>query len=424
MTESALSDEADALYRPLAGLDEWAAVRAAQATAVPAVAWPDDPAWTAMVRRGALLAAAHESAALDGMFPGDRPLAVSLLSGVSSLAGVAGDDTRNHVRANYDALLLAAAAGDADLASEAWIRGVHAVACRPQLTHPVRTERGVQDHVLAAGDYKHHPNHARSAGGGWVAHAPVDVLRDEMARFTADVAGPAFAALSPAVRAAYSLHALTHVAPFADGNGRVARAVASAHLLRATSLPLVVLADAATGYEAALAGGPDALVAFVTERTAGLVDLVADLRARPSPAQVAALDRWRRRSDAATTLARALPGAVDEALARHRRRTDLGWLSPLTDAVAEPPSPDRPPSSLRVGVPALGVDEVLTVDGHPLADDGAVVVHAAEAQLRLTATPDDLLPSLSPAFAAALAPWLDRVVSTLALRVAAETEAD
>lgn len=426
MTESALSDEADALYRPLAGLDRWASASASAAAlaavpaAVPGIDWPDDPAWTAMLRRGALLAAAHESAALDEMFPGDRPLAMSLLAGVSSLADVVGDERRSHVQANYEALLVAAAARDDDLASEAWLRRVHAVACRPQRTHPVRTDLGVQDHVLAAGDYKHHPNHVRTAGG-WAAHAPVRVLRDEMARFSAAVAGPDFAALSPIARAAYTLHALTHVAPFADGNGRLARAVASGHLSRTMSLPFLVFADEAGGYEAALAAGPEGLVDFVGESAARLVQILAGLHAGPSPERVAALDRWRHRSDAAATLALALPDAVEQALTRHRRRTDLGWLAPLTDASVEPPSPDRP-SSLRVGVRPRGVDEELAVDGHPLVDDGVIVVHAAQAQLRITAAPEDLVPAVSPAFAAALARWLDRVVSTLALRVAAETE--
>jgi hypothetical protein len=369
-----------------------------------------------MVARGALLAAAHQSGALDGVHDGDRTVALALLSGVASPAAVA-DDARPHVGANYRALLLAQAATDADLASPAWMRRVHEVACRPQLSHPVRGEAGIQDHVLAAGDFKHHPNHARTASGAWVAHAPLRLLGEEMGRLADTAGSPEFAALPRVARAAYVLHALTHVAPFADGNGRVARVLAGAHVLAATGVPLLVFADDATTYDNALAavgaGDPAVLVAFVDRCSRDLVDRLDGLwaTARSAPEQAAALDRWRRRAGAGSALAAMLPAAVERALGRHRRRSDLGWLSPLGDATVA--------ADLVIDVPPTAVGEILVVDAHPLDDDGVLLLRATHAQLRLALHPEEVA---AGGLEARLDPWLDRVVSVLALRVAAELE--
>jgi Fic/DOC family len=398
MTESALSDEADALYRPLGDVAPWAAV------AVPASPPAAPPGQMAV--QGSLLAAAHESAALDGVIEPDPVRARALLRGTVTLSSVS-DEVRAHVKANYDALRLAQVATAEDLRSEAWLRRLHEVACRPQLTHPVRGETGVHDHVLATGDYKHHPNHVPTASGGWVAHAPVALLRDEMRRLFELLAGPTFAGLHPFVRAAFAHHAVAHVAPFADGNGRVARALASAHLLRATSLPFLVWTDEAAAYDEAVAGDAAAQVRFVAGRSAALADLVGTGQADPS-----AVDRWEARADAARAVESMLPAAVEGALARHGRRTDLGWLSPLTDAVVTS-------SPVTITVPTAGVAEALPVDAQPVLDDGVVVLRAEEAQLRLEIHPGDV-----DELTGRLDPWLDRVVSVLALRVAAELEPD
>jgi hypothetical protein len=420
MTESASSDEADALYRPLGPIAPWLGPSQAAGGADAGRRTGGDPAWAAMVARGVLLAAAHESGALDGLHAGDRDLALSLAGGALSLAAV-GETTRAHVLANFEALRLAAGATADDLASETWIRRVHEVACRSQLTHPVRGGNGIQDHVLAAGDYKHHPNHERTPAGRWVAHAPVSELRGEMERFIALARHAGFEALGPVGRAAYVHHALTHVAPFADGNGRVARASASGHLLRSTGVPLLVFADAAGSYARAMAeadaGDPGPLVSFIAQRRRAVVDLLADLQATvaSSPLHAAALDRWRQHDRAGAALAAVLPAAVEGALDRHRRRADLGWLARLDEAVVTP-------SPVTVRVPGVDVDETLSLDAHPVLDDDTVVLRAVQAQLRLDVRPEELLPTLTAALRPRLDAWLDRSVSCLALRVAAELE--
>ena len=315
-----------------------------------------------------MLAAAYQSAAFDGVLPLDHGLARALIRGGASLASLDGD-ARAHVRANLVALDLARDAG----VTEAAIRRIHDLACRPQMTHQVIVDGHVQDHVMAPGDYKHHPNHIRLDDGGWLPTAPVALVRTEMARLV-ELAGSAdFAGLHPAAQAGWLHDAILHVQPFADGNGRVARALAGGVLLRSGSVPLVLLdADG------------DFLHAVVD-----LVDLMTSTDA-------GALDAWRSRSAAAAELRRQLVPALEQALRRPdpARRADVSGATVDTDLV--------------VRVPGVGVEEIITVDAHPL-DDGPVSATAREAGLRLVAGEP-------------VEPWVDRVVVVLALRVAAETD--
>ena len=390
-----MSEEADPLYRPLGPLDDWAAApvdHEAWASAVDGfgAARGDDPEWAAMVDRGMLLAAAHQSAALDGLSPPDRTLTEAFLNGEVSLASI-DDDTRAHVRANVKALRVAR---DAEV-SEDSIRRVHEMACGPQLTHPVRVDDRVQDHILAAGDYKHHPNHILQADGGWRATAPVAQVAGEMAALVARVSSPDFARVHAVVQAAYLLHALGHVQPFADGNGRVGRALASARLLVAASVPFLAMDDHAAS------GGPAAQVRLVQQAGLDLIDhLTSADRSGP------ALDLWRAQEAAGDAVRRRLVAELAHALDRYGRRPDRrADLSAATILAGEP-------VAVRA---ALGhgpvVEEVITVDAHPEDGDGPVLLTAVEAGLRLAASPQTPLET-----------WLDRVISTLALRVAAELE--
>ena len=316
-----------------------------------------------------MLAAAYESGALDGVHAGDRDVALALLRGEASLASM-DEAVRAHVRANLDALELAR---DTTV-SEATIRRVHEVACRPQVTHRVLVEGRAQDHVMAHGDYKHHPNHLRLDDGSWRATVPVAQLDAEMAHLLALAERAEVAGLHPVTQAAWLHDAVLHVQPFADGNGRVARALASGCLLRAGSVPLLVFDDHHV----------DVMGAVMH-----VVDLI-------EAADRGALQAWRARSAAAEELrGRAVP-ALERALRRHdpARRADVSAATVGPDLV--------------VRVPGIDVEEVLIVDAHPL-DDGPVSVRAHEASLRLVAGDE-------------VEPWAERVAAVLALRVAAENE--
>lgn len=425
---------ADLSYRPLGDPGDWATV------AVDTDRWKEAVSrlkerrrrsadWTAMVDHGVLLATAYQSGAIDLLYVADDDLTRRLVSGRADLAAVAvttsdGVSVNRHVQANVSALGVARNASDETVGSQAWVRQVHEVACRPQITHTVRTDVGDQDHVLAHGDYKHHANHRRRADDTWEATAPVPGLEREMVRLVERLRGDAFLNLHPLAQAAYSHHALSHIQPFADGNGRVARAVASAYLLRAEYVPLLVMTDDAAAYRAALsaadAGAHSVLVDFVDARCRALVEHTADLfaEADSSPEASAALARWARRTNAGRELERFLAEATERALARHRRRTDLRWLSRLDDAVVLTSGP------LRIQV-ALGtttvVEELLTVDAHSMsAKSEGLLLTARHAQLSEELRSTDLVPMISAEADRRLQGWLDRVVTALALRVAAE----
>lgn len=380
----AISDEADPLYRRLGGLEPWAAAPVDREGWTHAVLrWhrlrAEDPDWADMVGHGALLAAGYQSGALDGLYPGDDDAALALLRGEAMPADL-DEAVQPHVRANADALRLAR---DADV-SEASIRRIHEVACRPQLTHRVWVGDALQDHVMAGGDYKHHPNHVLTAAGDWRPTAPVALVRPEMARIVDTAASAAFAALHPAAEAAWLHDALTHVAPFADGNGRVARALAGGCVLRAASVPLLLFTDED-------AGSPAARVDAVQRAVLAVLDLLADRR--PS----AALERWRERAEAGRALRAELEPAVRRALDRRRRRPDQGWGADLSAATVT--------AGETLTVTVGTVAERLTVDPHP-----QLAIVAEEARLRHESGVDGL------------DAWLDRVISTLALRVAADLD--
>ncbi|HET7487695.1 MAG TPA: Fic family protein, partial [Acidimicrobiales bacterium] len=315
-----------AAYRPLGPLDDWVAaaspaVDAAAFGAAAEVLVGAGDAWTGLVRRGMLLAAAYRSGALAGLYEASDDVAGALLAGVAGPAGC-GPAAAPHVVAIHDALLLAPGAS----ITPAWLSAVHATACRAQETAPLPTDHGVQDHVLGHGDLKHHPNDL----GGRV-FAPVAQVEAQTHALVHGLA-EAVVAAHPLVAAAYALHAVTHVGPFAAGNGRVARVAASVPLLAAAAAPLVV-ADAG-GYRAALdAGDPASVVVFAGACWTGLAAAVERARAGAGqPAPAAALARWEAREAAARRLDAALAAGALAALDRHRRRRDLGWLPDLAGA--------------------------------------------------------------------------------------------
>jgi Fic family protein len=380
--EAALSDEADPLYEPLQGIDEWAAVAVDSQAWVDALsritnAQHDAPMWAAMVDRGMRLAAAYQSGALDGLYAGDPDLVLALLRGDARIESV-DEGIRPHVRANAEALAFAAQ----ELVTEGSIRRIHELACQPQPTHAVRVDDRVQDHVLAAGDYKHHPNHLLDGHGHWHPTVPVALIESEMAALIGHVRSPEFAALHPVAQAAWMHHAVLHIQPFADGNGRVARALAGGRLLQTATVPY--LPDAAQPPTS-----PAEAVEAMWRAASTLIDLVASL-----PREGPALERWAREEVVAEELRRQLVPALTEAVGRY-----AGGRADLTGAQVSPGP------VLLVSVEP-GADETITVDAHR---DGPALLTATEAGLRLEAGDP-------------LGPWLDRVVSTLALRVAAELE--
>jgi hypothetical protein len=136
--------------------------------------------------------------------------------------------------------------------TETWLRRLHAEICAPQRTITALTPQGRQEQVPAWGSYKRLANRSCGSDGAPVAFSPVVDTPPEMRRLVAELGSSGFARAHPVLQAAYAHYCLVRIHPFQDGNGRVARALASVYLYRATSLPLLIVADDRGDYLASL----------------------------------------------------------------------------------------------------------------------------------------------------------------------------
>lgn len=172
--------------------------------------------------------------------------------------------------------------------SEAAIRTLHEEVCRAQPTYRVMTAVGPQEQPLPKGQYKSRPNHVRTRKGTDHSYAPVDVTPMEMARFVGELRAEAFLSAHPIQQAAYAHYAFVLIHPFADGNGRVARALASAFTYRAVSTPIVILSEHKTPYldalELADGGDYQSFENFMLDRSLETMQLVEEsLRGAEAP---------------------------------------------------------------------------------------------------------------------------------------------
>lgn len=126
--------------------------------------------------------------------------------------------------------------------SVGWIKELHALMTRHQLTSKAVTPQGqIVEIPLAHGTYKAQPNNPTRPDGTQHEYCPTEHVPGEMERLIQlykQLPGD-----FPEVRAAWLHHAFTQIHPFQDGNGRVARALASIDFIRAGLFPLLVGRD-------------------------------------------------------------------------------------------------------------------------------------------------------------------------------------
>ncbi len=135
---------------------------------------------------------------------------------------------------------------------EAWIRELHSEICKVQTTYRARTPMGDEDLPLPKGAYKTMPNHVVTPEGKIHPYAPVSSTSDEMHRLCTELARREFVDAHPIIQAAYAHYCLVRIHPFADGNGRVARALGSVFTFRSNSMPLLILYENRNEYLSAL----------------------------------------------------------------------------------------------------------------------------------------------------------------------------
>ena len=123
---------------------------------------------------------------------------------------------------------------------------------------------------LIQGDWKTQPN-SPTRDGETYTYCPPEQVASEMDRLVERYLAYEHEGVSPEVRAAWLHHRFTQIHPFQDGNGRVARALASLVLIQAGLFPLVVDREDKPKYL-------DALEAADGGALKSLVDLIARLQ--------------------------------------------------------------------------------------------------------------------------------------------------
>ena len=127
--------------------------------------------------------------------------------------------------------------------STSWIKELHALLTRHQETATGRTPDGrIVEIPLLRGEYKRQPNNPVSQEeGGIHEYCPPEHVASEMDQLVA--IHSSIPQEFPDVRSAWLHHAFTQIHPFQDGNGRVARVLASLDFIRAGLFPLLIRRD-------------------------------------------------------------------------------------------------------------------------------------------------------------------------------------
>lgn len=123
-----------------------------------------------------------------------------------------------------------------------WIKELHALLCAHQKSAAAVDQFNQRLAIpLLRGEWKRRPNHVNLPDGGKHEYCPLEQVSSEMDRLVAtwhDLPPEL-----PEARAAWLHHAFTQIHPFEDGNGRVARSLASIDMIRCGLFPLVVDRD-------------------------------------------------------------------------------------------------------------------------------------------------------------------------------------
>ena len=229
-------------------------------------------------------AAAVDTGAIEGLYEVDRGFTFTVATEAAfwqAALGEKGEEVRGYIEDQLEAYeyILNLATQETPL-SEASVRSLHEIMCRSQETYSAITEIGPQKVQLKKGEYKTSPNHVRGRDGEIHAYAPVDVTPSEMYRLIQELRSEAFLNAHPVLQASYAHYAFVLIHPFADGNGRVARALASIFTYRAQSIPLLILFEKRGEYIDALGeadrGNFRVFIDFVLERTLDSIQLVEE----------------------------------------------------------------------------------------------------------------------------------------------------
>ncbi len=229
--------------------------------------------------------------------------------------------------------------------STSYIKELHAALLRSQ-THTDAVDALGRDVVIPVtrGVWKTLPN-SPTRDGTLYAYAPPEQVASEMDQLIALHGRHRQQGIAPDVQAAWLHHRFAQIHPFQDGNGRVARALASLVLVQAGLFPLVVTRDDRIEYL-------DALEAADNCKLKPLVDLIARLQ-RSQFRQATAISE--NILAATSDVQQVLGGLLDAAKQRQEQKLQalrrvFTYAEALeNDVVAEPRSlRDRPISPIII----------------------------------------------------------------------------
>lgn len=329
-------------------------------------------------------AAAVDTAALEGFYEVDRGFTFSVAHDVAAWQvrfAEKGEAARTMFEAQLRAFELVVDVATGGLPdNEAVIRSLHELACSTQDTYRVWTAQGWQEQTLERGSYKRFPNNPSIADGSVHAYAPVDAVAPEMERFVRELREESFLSAPAPAQAAYAHYCLAAIHPFADGNGRVARALASVYLVRATSVPLVIFADHKPRYLDALAAADEgdfaAVQRFVADRSIDAMNMLAASLRKARTTSTSELRERARRLHYATSslthgeidaLADRLLGEAEQQLKNAFLVLDLGDRISLRVRITRGDSRGPRPGYRRLGRPDLPLLEVVVTSAGPAA---------------------------------------------------------
>lgn len=378
----------------------------------------------------AIRAAALDTGAIEGLYTVDRGFTMTVaVQGMAweQMIEERGAGVRDLFEAQLQAYELVLDAVTHKLpVTEAWIRALHETLCAPQKTYRVLTASGWQEQELPKGRYKMQPNHVRLKDGSFHAYAPVDRVPTEMHRLIEQLRSPEFEAAHPVLQASWVHYAFVAIHPFSDGNGRVARALASIYFYRAVSIPLLVFAHQKLAYIDALheadLGDLSPLITFFWDRGVDTMQLVAEnLRGvvLPSPEELGL--RIRENLSSQEHIERRIQGErlLRAILEKFRQQFAQANLAPHL--------------SLNVVVRSDGLSALLALEQKKvLAAFGADVrlgsgrpfsfrVESDRYNDDLDVRVDDVRPELSPALQFRLDAWVQRQLSRMLTEIEKES---
>lgn len=200
------------------------------------------------IRQRSLRRLAVETGILERLYEVDWGLTLNLVAEgftrdvVERAGGQVDDRTLATLRAQLDSLgLVLDFVRQERRLTPAFIKELHQAITRTQDTYlVVDSLHRVTETTLPKGEWKRQPNHVLRADNTLLEYAPPEQVASEIDRLVSlwDDLEPS--ALHPVIKAAWLHHRFVQIHPFADGNGRVARALTLLVMEKHHYAPLVV----------------------------------------------------------------------------------------------------------------------------------------------------------------------------------------